>query len=95
MGLVCWDICGLNNNKDSNSQFFSQYNRGLEGGTAVSFRKLCYIQTPARKPTALSEKPSTSAQRSTALSKEPITFALRSDISAGKEKYKKNCLLIL
>ena len=33
------------------------------------------IQTPARKPTALSEKPATSAQRSADLSEKPITFA--------------------
>ena len=36
------------------------------------------IQTPARKPTALSEKPATSAQRSAALSEKPATSAQRS-----------------
>ena len=43
------------------------------------------IQTPARKPTALSEKPATSAQRSVALSEKPITFAPKLDIF-GRER---------
>ena len=47
------------------------------------------IQTPARKPTVLSEKPATSAQRSVTLSEKPITSAPKLDISAGKEKHKK------